>query len=186
MKLSPFFCSLIFATSSSLVARVTAVFESVGIGYCRDANGELSNNWDYSVFYSVDLPGCQAKCLAQEGCVGINWGDVFGQFTCFVGYSLMAPVVPVEKGSGLPTYLTCYRYGLETPTPTMDGCMVKKGKFGYEKCTKLNNNKCGNEALCEWDTTKKNKCTHVCDGKKKKSDCKKPTIKGKKICQFPK
>ena len=45
--------------------------------------------------------------------------------------------------------------------------MVKKGKFSNKGCGKLKKKEqCGNDALCEWNM-KKNKCAHVCDGKKK-------------------
>jgi len=71
-----------------------------------------------------------------------------------------------------------------TTTPTDGGCMVKKEKFGYKKCTKLNKNKCATETLCVMNTVT-DKCAHVCDDKEK-SDCKKPTFKGKKMCTFQK
>jgi len=65
-----------------------------------------------------------------------------------------------------------------------NSCMVKKKKFGYKKCTKLKKNKCAAETLCVMNK-ETNKCAHVCDDKEK-SDCKKPTLKGKKMCTFQK
>mmetsp|Transcript_64350 Transcript_64350/g.71920 ORF Transcript_64350/g.71920 Transcript_64350/m.71920 type:complete len:87 (-) Transcript_64350:282-542(-) len=64
------------------------------------------------------------------------------------------------------------------------GCMVEKQKNSYEKCNKLNKNKCAAETLCVLNTVT-DKCAHVCDDKEK-SDCKKPTLKGKKMCKFQK
>jgi len=127
--------------------------------------------------------------------VGLSWArapdttncDDKSESRCVIYWSIKEPVIPVGQSDAVDAEkYRCYRYLPNTPT-IEDGCMVKKGKFGYEKCGKLKKEEqCGNEALCEWNTTKKNKCTHVCDGKKKKSDCKKSTFKGKNICKFQK
>jgi len=73
---------------------------------------------------------------------------------------------------------------ITVPKVDMVGCMVKKEKLGYKKCDNLNKNKCAAETLCVMNEETK-KCAHVCDDKNK-SDCKLPTFKGKKICQFQK
>merc|ERR1712238_413149 len=72
--------------------------------------------------------------------------------------------------------------------PMDDGCRVnakKEKKYGYKDCGKLNKEKkCAHEALCEWKENN-NVCAHVCAVESKK-ECKKPTFRGKKICQFQK
>eukprot|EP00751_Fragilariopsis_kerguelensis_P045912 CAMPEP_0170989688 /NCGR_PEP_ID=MMETSP0736-20130129/8011_1 /TAXON_ID=186038 /ORGANISM="Fragilariopsis kerguelensis, Strain L26-C5" /LENGTH=185 /DNA_ID=CAMNT_0011414431 /DNA_START=148 /DNA_END=705 /DNA_ORIENTATION=- len=185
MKLSPFYGSLFLATSlSSLVARVTADFELVGNGNCLNANANSSgesSGWEYA-YYDVDLAGCKAKCMDQTRCVGIDMflGD---DRPCAVYLSTTKPLIPVDSSRGTPDNITCYSY---TPdAPTMDGgCMVEKQKNSYKKCNKLNKNKCAAETLCVMNTVT-DKCAHVCDDKEK-SDCTKPTFKGKKICTFQK
>jgi len=180
MKLSPFYGSLFLATSlSSLVARVKADFELVGTGYCQD-DDQNDLMWK-SAYYDVDLAGCKAKCMDQTRCVGIDMypGD---ERPCAVYLSTTKPLIPVDSSRGTPDNITCYSY---TPAPTMDGgCMVQKEKNSYKKCNKLNKNKCAAETLCVLNTVT-DKCAHVCDDKEK-GDCKKPTIKGKKMCKFQK
>jgi len=184
-----------------------AAFVSVGEGYCRDANGELSTNWSggellYKL-YDTDLSDCQANCketsseAGQAGCVGIYFTQNPFEI-CVLYLSLETPVVPVETSSGAADYGTCYQYLSDTnivpvaaptipdPTPAPgDGCVVKtEKKYGLD-CADLNETKCPLERLCEWEVNKKYKCTHVCDEKKKKQ-CKKLTFQGKNICKFKK
>jgi len=102
------------------------VFENLGIGYCGDSTGSYNNpNWK-TKSDCFDLPACQAKCKAQDQCLGISWASTplnyddncYANFLprCVVYYGT---VVAIEKTS-LVTFeeYTCYRYGKPAVVPT--------------------------------------------------------------------